>query len=356
MSALIDSDPLCSHMTMIRFASALLVVSCAFLARVDGVRAQGFGVTAADALPSKGVRLDKQQVQRMRLGVVVTAPIACRGINATAPIPMDWPEQQTKVVAEDFSPSVKNVTYRTVGGTVKQMVMQMPYIPPGEECRAVITVEFTRYALLPPLDTTIFVIPNNDKLKPDIRSYLGPSPLIECNHVKIRNLAKELVGNPAGDKNKSKSADAPPVEQKIAWARAEALYDWVRGHVEFREGQVKGAIAALKDSNGGTEDLTSLFIALCRASKIPARTVWVAGGSYPEFYLEDGDGKGYWFPCAMTGNREFGGISDFRPILEKGDNFQVPERKDRQRFIAEHLTGSGGAPQVQFLREMVAGG
>ena len=55
-------------------------------------------------------------------------------------------------------------------------------------------------------------------------------------------------------------------------------------------------------------------------------------------------------------HREFGGISDFRPILEKGDNFQVPERKDRQRFIAEHLTGSGGAPQVQFLREMVAGG
>jgi hypothetical protein len=343
-------------MTMIRFASALLVVSCAFLASADGVRAQGFGVTAADALPSKGVRLDKQQVQRMRLGVVVTAPIACRGINATAPIPMDWPEQQTKVVAEDFSPSVKNVTYRTVGGTVKQMVMQMPYIPPGEECRAVITVEFTRYALLPPLDSTIFVMPNNDKLKPDIRSYLGPSPLIECNHVKIRNLAKELVGNPAGDKNKSKSTEAPPVEQKIAWARAEALYDWVRGHVEFREGQVKGAIAALKDGNGGTEDLTSLFIALCRASKIPARTVWVAGGSYPEFYLEDGDGKGYWFPCAMTGNREFGGISDFRPILEKGDNFQVPERKDRQRFIAEHLTGSGGAPQVQFLREMVAGG
>ena len=286
---------------MTRTASSLLLVSLACLVAADAVRAQGFGVAAPDALPSKGVRLDKQQVQRMRLGVVVTAPIACRGINATAPIPMDWPEQQTKVVAEDFSPSVKNVTYRTVAGTVKQMVMQMPYIPPGEQCRAVITVEFTRYALLPPLDTTIFVIPNNEKLKPEIRGYLGPSPLIECIHVKVRNVARDVFGAPApGDKNKGKSAEAAPVEQKIVWARVEALYDWVREHVEFREGQVKGAVAVLKDGSGGTEDLTSLFIALCRASKIPARTVWVAGGSYPEFYLEDSEGKGYWFPCAMT--------------------------------------------------------
>ena len=236
---------------MARFASLLLAVSFAFLNIASTVQAQGFGVAAPDALPSKGVRLDKQQVQRMRLGVVVTAPMACRGINATAPIPMDWPEQQTKVIAEDFSPSVKNVTYRTVGGTVKQMVMQMPFIPPGEQCRAVITVEFTRYALLPPLDTTIFVFPNADKLKPEIRSYLGPSPLIECNHAKIRALARELIGGPGGDKNKNKSADTPAaepkaVEQKNAWAKVEVLYDWVRQHTEFREAPVKGAIAALE--------------------------------------------------------------------------------------------------------------
>jgi hypothetical protein len=342
---------------MTRLTSTILAVSLSFLVGSTTAHAQGFGVAAPDALPSKGVRLDKQQVQRMRLGVVVTAPMACRGINATAPIPMDWPEQQTKVIAEDFSPSVKNVSYRTVGGTVKQMVMQMPFIPPGEQCRAVVTVEFTRYALLPPLDTTIFVLPNAEKMKPDIRLYLGPSPLIECNHAKIRGQARELIGGPAaGEKNKNKPVETPPADQKNAWTKVETLYNWVRDHVTFREGPVKGALAALKDGDGGTEDLTSLFIALCRSSKIPARTVWVAGGSYPEFYLEDAEGKGYWFPCAMTGNREFGGISDFRPILEKGDNFQVPERKDRQRYIAEHLTGSGGAPQVQFLREMVAGG
>ena len=153
----------------------------------------------------------------MRLGVVVTAPVACKGINATTPIPMDWPEQQTKVVAEDFSPGVKNVSYRTVSGTVKQMIMQMPFIPPGDECRAVITVEFTRYALLPPLDTTIFVMPNSEKMKPEIRGYLGPSPLIESVHVKVRNLVKELVGIPTADKSKSKSAHTPAVEPKNAW-------------------------------------------------------------------------------------------------------------------------------------------
>ena len=201
---------------MTRFATSLLIVSSRISATAEAARAQGFGVTVPDALPSKGVRLDKQQVQRMRLGVVVTAPIACRGINATAPIPMDWPEQQTKVVAEDFSPSGQECDLSHGGWTVKQMVMQMPYIPPGEECRAVITVEFTRYALLPPLDTTIFVIPNTEKLKPEIRGYLGPSPLIECNHVKIRTLAKrtgrqslgrkeqEQVGRRAGRRSRSR--------------------------------------------------------------------------------------------------------------------------------------------------------
>ncbi|HWC91000.1 MAG TPA: transglutaminase domain-containing protein, partial [Pirellulales bacterium] len=78
------------------------------------------------------------------------------------------------------------------------------------------------------------------------------------------------------------------------------------------------------------------------------------GHCYPEFYLEDKEGKGYWFPCQAAGTRDFGGISEFRPILQKGDNFQVPERKDRQRYIAEHLTGAGGRPSVEFIRTAVA--
>lgn len=315
----------------------------------SAAHAQGFGV-GAETLPKNGPQLGQEQVQRMRFGVTVTAQGGpCRGIAATAPIAMDWPEQQVKIESEDFSSSVKSVGCRMIGGTVKQMVVSMPFIAPGEECRAVVTLEITRHALVPPADTSVFVAPNPKKLKSDVRIYLAPSPLIESTHTKIRTIAKELTGGRASDKAAA-SSDEP---KKTAWEKVETIYDWVRAHVEYKNGPIKGALQGLKDGYGDCEELTSLFIAICRASDIPARTVWVPGHCYPEFYLEDASGQGYWFPCQAAGNREFGGITEFRPILQKGDNFVVPERKDRQRYVAEHLTGSGGQPSVHFIREQL---
>ena len=115
----------------------------------------------------------------------------------------------------------------------------------------------------------------------------------------------------------------------------------------------------MRDGTGDCEEITSLFIAICRAADIPARTVWVPGHCYPEFYLEDDKGQGHWFPCQSAGAREFGGISELRPILQKGDNFRPPKNShERQRYMAEYLTGSpspgGGKPQVKFIREAVA--
>jgi hypothetical protein len=48
-----------------------------------------------------------------------------------------------------------------------------------------------------------------------------------------------------------------------------------------------------------------------------------------------------------------------RPILQKGDNFRVPEKpKDKQRYISPFLIGrpvkgGGGKPKVQFIEELV---
>ena len=121
---------------------------------------------------------------------------------------------------------------------------------------------------------------------------------------------------------------------------------------EIRARRRKGALAALRDGTGDCEEMTSLFIAVCRASDIPARTVWVPGHCYPEFYLEDEEGKGHWFPCQAAGSRDFGGILEYRPVLQKGDNFRPPyDRSERQRYLAEHLTGTGGKPTVKFVRK-----
>jgi len=308
-----------------------------------GGGAPGFGVAPSSqfgpAPDGKGPQLAKDLTQRYQIGMIITAKGGpCTGIYGTAPLPIDWPEQTVQVISEEMSPNVQKVDYRTLGGTVKQMLVSMPYIAPGDEAKAVVTLEIRRFSLTPPTDPSIYVLPNDKKMPKELRQFLLPSPLIESSHSKIRGIAKELM---VAHKDDS------------AWKKVEAIYDWTREHVEYVNGPIKGALRALQDGNGDCEELSSLFIALCRASNIPARIVWVPDHCYPEFYLEDADGKGYWFPCQAAGTREFGGITEHRPILQKGDNFQVPEKpRDRMRYVAEYLTGKGGNPGVKFIREL----
>ena len=98
-----------------------------------------------------------------------------------------------------------------------------------------------------------------------------------------------------------------------------------------------------------------MFIALCRINKIPARMVWVNGHVYPEFYLEYAEGKGHWYPCESAGTRAFGEMPLSRTILQKGDNFRVPERKEKLRYASDFLIGlptpGGGKPKVKYIRE-----
>ena len=294
---------------------------------------------AVRAMEEKGIRLDKQVVQRYQFGMIVHANnCVCRGVFGTVPFPAEWPEQEIRIVDEEFTPEVRRVEYRTLPGGAKQMLIYMPTIAYGETAKALITVEVRRSSILGPRDPTIFKIPK--KLKPADRRYLMASPLIESRNTKIRSLAKKIVK-----------------DKESAWEKVEAIYDWVRDHVEYKDSKIKGALAALRDGDGDCEELTSLFIALCRASKIPARTVWVPGHCYPEFMLADEEKKNHWIPCQAAGTRSFGDMPELRPILQKGDNFKVPEKKKPQRYIAEFLrvksVAGGGKPRVTFVRELL---
>lgn len=272
--------------------------------------------------------------------IVKAASGPCQGIFATAPVPLDWPEQEVTVLEEDISPAVR-MSYEMVDGTVKQMKVLIPFLPAGQEAKAVVTFEVRRNAQLAPDDTDIYEFPDRRRMERSVRPYLGPSPAIESTSPKIKSLAKEI----GSDKEK-------------AWDRVEAIYDWVRENVVYDEslapGPVRGALAALGTKKGDCEDLSSLFIAICRAAGIPARTVWVPDHCYAEFYLVDDQGEGHWFPCQVAGSRAFGEMPDRRLILQKGDNFRPPHNpRERKRYLAEFLTGTGGRPQVEFVRELL---
>jgi transglutaminase-like putative cysteine protease len=293
-----------------------------------------------DEASGTGPVLGAESTTRLKRGVIVKAGGNLFRAVATVPVPADWPEQQVRVIAEDVSPSVRSLTYREItgGGGVKQMVVEIPQLAAGQEARALVTFEITRRAIGPPADTASYSIPK--KLSRELLLNVGPSPYIESRHPKIVAAAKQAIGEHATD-----------------WQKVEALYDWTRQNVAYTNGSLKGAVRALMDKEGYTDELAGVFIALCRANKIPARTVFVPGHCYAEFYLVDDEGQGHWFPCETAGDRSFGAMSDVRPILQKGDNFKNPENpKERLRWLKEyfHASGRGGSPQVKFVSEPVA--
>jgi len=307
---------------MARVLVSLLVLRCA----------------AATAEEPRGVQLGGTTTSKWRFGVVIKVPGAVRGVEATLPVPMDWPEQSVKKISEEKSPTVHGLTYRTLDGGVKQMVVSVPRLAAGAEASAVVTFEVAKRRIDPPIDTAIYQVPT--KPSSDLRKFLAPSPYIESKDDKIVALAAELTA-----------------DKQQAWEKAATIFDWVRANVKYEFADaIKPATAALKDGNGDCEELSSLFIALCRASKIPARAVWIPGHTYSEFYLVDDHNKGHWFPCQAAGaDRQFGGINEDRPILQKGDNFTVPGEKAPQRYVKQALSAKDAAasPEVKFIMERV---
>ena len=291
----------------------------------------------------RGVKLGEPQVERWRIGMVVSASGGpCARMVGTTSVPMDWPEQRATIVDQDLTPGV-SVSYKTYGSAVKQMIVKIPALADGAEARAIITFEIERNTLLPPDNTDVYVAPDPKTLKGALKDYLGPSPTIESGHPRIKALAREVGAG-----------------QAKAWDRVSAFYDWVRKKIQYeKDSPLTGVVEAIDKGSGDCNELTSTFIALCRASGIPARTVRLPTHCYPEFYLLDDQGAGHWFPCEASGSEAFGGILTRSPILQKGDNFRlsVPDpgtkrtKVEAYRFLPENLTGiprpNGGQPQMK---------
>ncbi len=319
-------------MHMIRIARSGVILGLS-LVLVSPARAQ-FGFGGDSSLKTTTA----ERRHRWKVGTVVMARSGpCAGIFVTIPLPVDWPEQDVKIVKEQISDNVGRVRYRTLPGKIRQMVLTIPRLEAGAQAQALLTFSITRRSLPLP-DTATLRRP--EKMPRDVRIYLTSSPFIETRQARIRSEASALQK-----------------EDASGWAQVKAIYDWVKTHVTQRNEPRKGALRAIRDGHGNHEDIAGLFIALCRANKIPARTVWVPEYCYAEFYLEDDEAAGHWIPCEFKEKSELGTIADLLPILEKGDSFRVPEKKEPQRFVAEFMKGSTGRglgrPGVRFVRQLL---
>lgn len=275
----------------------------------------------------------------MLVGVRITAGDGnMLGTFATTVFPTDWPEQKVEVVEVNVPQSFR-YDFRDLPNNNRQLLFQSRTIAGNSVAEATLKVRIEKQHIVGPEDTTGFVLPR--RLPNDMKAYLGNSPYIEADNAEIRRIVREV------------DAEKPLNE----WKRVETLYDWVRDNITYENGDLKTVREALKDRTGDCEEMTSTFVALCRAARVPARVVWIPNHCYPEFYLNDENGEGHWFPCQVAGTRNFGSMPEYLPILQKGDRFKVPEKREMQRYIADYLksekVNGNRKPQVEFVRQLL---
>ena len=275
---------------------------------------------------------------RWKIGLQLNTPVTCDRVIATFPIPMEWPEQRVTVIGQAIDRTIPAWSQRDLLGGARQIVLQIPRIAAGQSAEAMFEFEVSRSQILAPEETEDLQIPS--RTPRELRLFMGNSPYIDASHIRVRNASKEIAG----------------MDAENDWQRVEQIYDYVRDHVTYTEGPIRNASEALRDGQGDCEEMTSLFVALCRNARVPARMVWIPDHCYPEFYLQDGEGNGHWFPCQAAGTRQFGRMEEARPVLQKGDRFKPPESRVPQRYASEYFSCDKQGkrdPRPTFVREQV---
>ncbi|WP_197525697.1 transglutaminase domain-containing protein [Pseudobythopirellula maris] len=299
---------------------------------------------------------------RFRVGAEITARRGdCRNILAMVPVPLECAEQKVRIIDEEFTGDVERVAYRdVVGGEARQMLISVPYLPAGATAKAIVTFEIETRPVLHPGEEAVagLVIPKRPSR--ELKRYLSTSPYIESRSGRIRRIVREVMEQlEEGDASESAAANAAADAEPLNdWRRLEALYDYVLDNIDYLEQpEDTSALQTLRDGEADCHGRSALFCALARAADAPARIVWVNGHAFAEFYLEDPESEqGWWFPIESAGSRCFGEMPLGRTIMQKGDNFRIPERpNDRLRYANDWLTGKpargGGPPSVRYIRE-----
>ncbi len=245
----------------------------------------------------------------------------CTALHATLPFPMTWPEQTVEVTDFQMPNFAKYFVRPNIQG-VGEIVIDMERMSAQDVFDVVATVRIQRSFIKKPDEPSKLQFVSRPQRDKKLSIYLGDSPYIDTTTRQVRSIANEIRDRGHPD----------------AWTHVEAIYDWVRENIKYENGDLRSTSQALKEGVGDCEEMTGLFIAICRASDIPSRVVWVPDHCYPEFYLQDEKGNGYWFPCQIAGDRLFGEMQEYRPILQKGDRFKTPESKKFVRYLAETFT------------------
>jgi hypothetical protein len=254
-------------------------------------------------------------------------------IKATTPVPIDCPEQ--KIEEERIESQGCEAQVREIGPDTRQLCIVAPQIASGQTIAAVAHYKLTISKQYHHYQRDQF--PQEQKIPGDVRrTYLGESPGIQTRCKEIRQLLGQLSG-----------------DAKHPWDLAEKFAAWIPRNIRPQIGPYTSVPAALENRVGDCEEMSAVFVALCRAAGIPARLVWVPNHNWSEFYLTDKQGQGHWIPAHTACYFWFGWTGAHELVLQKGDRVRLPERGGKLfRLQEDWLQWMGRRPAVRYLAEL----
>lgn len=294
--------------------------------------------TEAPEVAGGGPRYSEPEPVFYEFGLKITSSSTSKGVTGSVPIPIDWPEQAISIVAEKKTDNLKKITYKNTTKEIRQMFLRANQLGPGEVAQGSVIIRADKSNIAQPVDKEQLKIAT--RFPSRIKQNLKPSPFIESNNKQIKKIAASIELDP----------------ETPAWEQVEQIYSWVRDKIEYKfDTQIHSCMHALENGHGDCEELSSVFIAICRCKGIPARAVWIPSHTYPEFYLVDEAGDGHWFPCQAAGSYQFGEMSESRPILQKGDRFKLPGSRKQLRYVQPTLVAkdSQGGLAIEYISRQI---
>jgi hypothetical protein len=265
-------------------------------------------------------------------GLRIEATGATSEITATCPLPVGWPEQEISELEQIKTANIGRMGFDDQPQEVRLLVVKINQLNGGEVAEAKVRVRVAKKTIVAPIAWEGLRIPEKPKGK--LKPYLQASPYIETGNKDVKAFAESI----------ELDATIP------AWQQVESIYDQVRERIVYEfDPTIRTCMDALDRGKGDCEEMSSLFIAVCRLKGIPARAVWIPEHTYPEFYLEDAAGVGFWFPCQLAGSRQFGGMIEARPVLQKGDKFKVAGSSQPARYVLPTLVARTAAANPRLV-------
>lgn len=285
----------------------------------DPAGTRGPGYLAAD-----------ETIWEFGLRIEATGPTS--DITATCPVPVGWPEQEITELEQIKTANVNRMGFDDQPQEVKLLVIKVNQLNAGEVAEAKVRVRVSKKTIAAPETWQGLKVPEKPKGK--LKPYLQASPFIETGNKEVKAFA----------------ASIQLAENLSAWQQVESIYDQVRERIVYEfDPTIRTCMEAIDRGKGDCEEMSSLFIAVCRLKGIPARAVWIPEHTYPEFYLEDESGQGFWFPCQLAGTRQFGGMIEPRPVLQKGDKFKVAGSSQPTRYVLPTLVARAASSNPKLI-------